>query len=447
MKTSLDKKNLKHSNTKFIDDTGSYWTLDNAAIIMPAVSSKRRSFLFRVSASLDQPIIYDAMNQAFKRVCARFPYFLVHLKRGFFWYYLQPVPFLPKLEYDFGSPNTGISLKERNKFLFRVRLIENRLACEFSHILTDGTGAMIFLKTLLKAYFEELDIKSGFDGSSVKLEEGPSREEYEDAYQRFLKKDLPKVKRPVQAYHINSPLLAKGQYRVICGKLSVEELSKKSKNFGVSINDLLLAAYFSALYKARKQEIMEKKKHYKDPKPLLSVEVPVNLRKFYKSKTLRNFSLFALPSMDARFGEISFEKLVKRVHHLMQLKGDEPSMAIQIQRNAGSIRKLPIRLTPLYIKDFFAKIFYNRLGEGMMSGLLSNLGPITIPKELEKHIARFDFIGAPSTIIKTGASVVSWGNTLYINFHSLAKSKDLEKYFFRCLSSLGLSIEIETERR
>jgi len=444
---SPSRKNLKHSITKFGKGAAIYWTLDNAAIIMPAVSSERRTFLFRLSASLDHPIVFSAMNRAFKRVCRRFPYFLVHLRRGFFWYYLQPVTQLPELEPDFGPANIGMSLKDKNRFLFRVRLRGNRIACEFSHILTDGTGAMIFLRTLVTAYFNELGVKAEPDSLPewINLDEEPFQEEYEDAYQRFYKSSIPKVKNKPLAYHIKSELLPPGQYRVICGMIPVAELSLKAKTFGVSINDILVAAYFSALYKLRKSELSKTPVLGKKPKPLLSVEVPINLRKFYKTRTMRNFTLFALPSMDARFGEMDFEKLVKRVHYLMRLKGDEASMAIQIQRNAGSTRNLLVRMTPLVIKDFFARILFNRLGEGMMSGLISNIGPVSLPKELESHVKRIDFIGAPSTIMKTGASAISWNGMLYISFHSLAKSTELEKLFFRCLASLGLHIKVENK--
>ena len=38
---------------------------------------------------------------------------------------------------------------------FRVLVYKNRVAVEFFHALTDGTGALVFVKTLLAEYLSE----------------------------------------------------------------------------------------------------------------------------------------------------------------------------------------------------------------------------------------------------------------------------------------------------
>ncbi|HOX92996.1 MAG TPA: hypothetical protein PLC54_08720, partial [Spirochaetales bacterium] len=347
---------------------------------------------------------------------------------------------LPVLETDIGPPNMGLNLRQRYRFLFRVRLSGNRVACEFAHILSDGTGCMAFLKALLAEYFRILGVTSTPLPGDVRVGDTPSAEEHEDAYHRYYRPGVPPPGKQGQAYHIDSKLLPKGQYRVTCGVVSVEGLSAQAKSRGVSINDLVVAAYMDALITTRQAELDAGKK----PRPVVSLEVPVNLRKFYPTKTLRNFSLFALPAIDLRPGGFSFDELVKRAHHLMRLEGDERRMATHVSRNARAGRSIMIRLVPVWLKDFFARLFFESMGEGMMSGMLSNLGPVSMPQELEAHIERFDFVGAPSTIIKTGASMLSWKGMAYISFHSLAQSRDVERLFFSRLAWLGLDVRVES---
>lgn len=50
---------------------------------------------------------------------------------------------------------TFMSNQEMRRCALRVIVYENRIAVEFFHSLTDGTGALIFLKTLTAEYLEQ----------------------------------------------------------------------------------------------------------------------------------------------------------------------------------------------------------------------------------------------------------------------------------------------------
>ncbi len=439
MKQGHEKHNERRARTRFHDETGAYYLLDNAAIIMPAVSDRRNTFLFRMSATLDHPVVLSALVAALKRTATRFPYFMVRLKRGFFWYFLLPMDREPVPEYDDGPPNLGFSLKRRNEFLFRVRVSGRRIACEFTHILSDGTGCFVFLKTLLRQYFRELGVESTPGPDDLDIDAEPDPSEYEDAYHRFYKPGVPTPGPVPQAFHLDSPLMPPDRYRVTCGIMPVEALLAQAKSRGVSLTEFLVAVYLDALVAIRTSLARTGRKL----RPVVCMEVPVNMRKFYPTRTLRNFSLFALPSVDTRLGTWTFDELVEHVHHQLRIEAGERRMATQIARNAGGSRMLAVRLMPLVVKDFFAHLLFERLGEGMMSGMLSNLGPVVMPPELAGRIERFDFVGAPSKIIKTGASMLTWNGNAYISFHSMAVSRDVERLFFSRLASLGVPVRVE----
>src|SRR5690606_9072425 len=111
-----------------------------------------------------------------------FPYYKVKLKSGFFWYYLEYENSPIDVKADNDIPCRAFNKKE---FMFRVLVKGNRLSVEFSHILTDGTGAFEFLKSLLFSYFEKcgVDLPAGLPRNHF---DEPVSEEYEDAYQRYF---------------------------------------------------------------------------------------------------------------------------------------------------------------------------------------------------------------------------------------------------------------------
>jgi NRPS condensation-like uncharacterized protein len=448
------------------DEQGEWYALDNAAIIMPAVANEITTSLFRFEAELDAPIDVDVMGRALELTVRRMPYFNVRLRRGFFWYYFEPCHTLPHLYPDSPSPSQLWDINKRGTRLFRIRCEANRVGGEFSHALTDGTGGMAFLKTLLANYFllkgilpgaelgdgEFRDIltSQSFIEKMQKLGHGNSEkgsppetepltissDEFEDAYQRHFPKGLPFPDTSPNAFHMKFKRLPKGQYRVISGELNLVEVLSEARRRGVSLTELMTAVYLDALQQIWHETVPRPKENY------IAVEVPLNLRTMFPSRTFRNFSLFVLIMEDMRLGMRSFEELVMRTHYQMKLEYDRMSIAKHLSRNAGSARNLIVRAVPLFLKDVFARIFFAKFGESMLSGFISNLGQVKMPPGFAPHIQRFGFIPAPSLTTLTNASMLSWNDTLIIDFGSLTESRELERLFFRRLRSLGLQVRV-----
>jgi hypothetical protein len=96
------------------------------------------------------------------------------------------------------------------------------------------------------------------------------------------------------------------------------------------------------------------------------------------------------------------------------------------------------------VKNFFARLLFVVLGEALISGLLSNLGAVSLPKEIQAHVKSLSLVGAPSRALKTHASFLSWNDTLYVAFGSLAVSRELERLFFSRLASLGMGVRVHS---
>ena len=71
--------------------------LDNAAKIYPAARRRNWSNLFRLSATLAEPVDKEVLQSALDVTAKRFPSLCARLRKGMFWYYLQELDHAPKL--------------------------------------------------------------------------------------------------------------------------------------------------------------------------------------------------------------------------------------------------------------------------------------------------------------------------------------------------------------
>src|ERR1051326_4863144 len=177
-----------------------FWLrLDNAAKIYPAIKDKELTSVFRVAAELKERIRAKQFFEAVHTIEDRFPYYKVKLKAGFFWHYLEPHDLPIAVEPDYESPCRAFY---KDELMFRILAKKNMISVEFSHILTDAAGAFEFLKTLLMIYFEKCGQPFSTDSSFLVPNESPSKEEYEDAYNRYFKKIESSPPKIPAAFHI-----------------------------------------------------------------------------------------------------------------------------------------------------------------------------------------------------------------------------------------------------
>ena len=126
--------------------------LDNAALIFPAVRRRSWTNAFRVSATLNEPVDPATLQRAVDALLPRFPSMYVSLHRGVFWYYLQKLKKPPRVRRDGACPLIHMTGRELRKCCLRVLYYENRIAVECFHALTDGSGGLVYLKTLTAVY-------------------------------------------------------------------------------------------------------------------------------------------------------------------------------------------------------------------------------------------------------------------------------------------------------
>jgi NRPS condensation-like uncharacterized protein len=258
----------------------------------------------------------------------------------------------------------------------------------------------------------------------------PSPGEYEDAYKRYCDPRLPAPTSLSRACHL--PDAAQSRSRVITGRLPVGDALDLARRHGVSLTEYLVALYMHALVQVCASGGGDE--------TIVRLEVPVDMRRHHPSETMRNFSLFASPEIDMRLAPYDFDDIVQRVHHSLKLLTDRRELDRQIARNVRVEQNPLVRILPLFLKDLLFSYVRERFGEAPYSGVLSNLGRITVPEEIDDHIESFGVMLGPNPRMKKNCAVLSFRDDLFINFGSVVESRELERIFFTHLARAGVRV-------
>ena len=418
-----------------------WYRLDNAALIFPAVMRKNWNNVFRVSATLKDQVDPETLSRAASDLVKRFPTVFVRLRTGFFWYYLETLNEAPPVEEDYAWPLTPMTRRKLKKCCIRILSYQNRIAVEFFHSVTDGTGGMAFLQNLTARYLalkEGIDIPPG--GNIVDPAETPKAEETRDCFQ-LCGAEVSVSRREENAYRLRGNPEEDFFRHIVTGIVPTETLLEKAHAEKVTVTAYLSAVMAEAVL-ARQKE---------DPEPgrrgHIKITVPVNLRKTFGMNTMRNFTLAVNIGFDPRLGEYSHEEICRLMYHQLAAETIRQKMAGRVTTNVELQRSVPLRLIPLPVKTLAMRLVYALSGESKGCLNISNMGQVSVPDSIGKYIERFDFVIGVQYSYPNNCSVVSWQGKTYISMIRGIRDSELERLFFTRLVEEGIPVEIESNRR
>ena len=418
-----------------------WYKLDLSANVYPTLQRKNFSNVYRMSLSLKENVQPDILQKALDLTLCRFPTFRVAIRKGLFWRYLEanhrPGPFVRE---DIENPCMPMHFKANNRYLIRIYYYEKRISIEVFHSLSDGAGTLYFLKTLTAVYLRLLGHEIPNEEGVLDIHELPDPEEFEDAYLRYATAKTKRPRSQGNAYRVLGTKEPFYTLNIICGVIPVDKLRVVSKGYGVTITEYLNAVLLYALLQKQQAE----KPLYERP---VTLAMPVNLRSFFPSKTLRNFISMVYPSIDPRMGDYTFEEILQHVHNYMRYYINPKFLNADIVTNASVQQNPIIRIVPLFIKDFTVRKFYANVQDGQSSAGLTNVGLTKLPKEMLPHVERFDVLMGQPFSARTNCAIISYQNVLTVNFTSSIKETDIERYFFCKLIQDGIPVKIETNRK
>lgn len=415
--------------------------LDNAAKIYPAARRKNWSNIFRQSVTLSDDVDTGVLKSALDVVVNRFPSIAARLRKGAFWYYLQQVEAPPEIKEEYSYPLTYMSKEEMRKCAFRVIVFHDRIAVEFFHSLTDGTGALIFLKNLVAEYLEQrYSIQIPFEHGILDRDAPPAEEELEDCFPKNAG-SVPASRKDTNAWHMYGTPECDGFLNLTCFRIPVREALDMAHQYHVTLTAFMSAVMMQALLNLQN----EKNPNAKCQKRI-KLLIPVNLRQLFPSNTLRNFAMYTIPELDPRLGTYSLGEICKLIQHKMGAEITAKHMSRVIATNVNDEKNPLVRLIPLPIKNAVMKAIFDRVGEKKSCLTLSNIGQVKVPDEMAKYITRFDFILGVQAAAPYNCGLLSYGDTIYINFIRNIQDAELERHFFAVLQESGLPVTVESNQ-
>ena len=417
-----------------------YWArLDNAAKIYPAARRKNWTNLFRQSVTLKETVDVGILQRALDVTVKRFPTICARLRNGMFWYYLHQVPEAPKIRQEYSYPLVYMDKKEISRCAFRVIVYGRRIAVEFFHSLTDGNGALVFLKSLTAEYLEQrYGITVPAEHGVLDRREAPRPEELEDSFPKYAGK-VHASRKDTNAWRMENVSTPDGFQHLTCFRLPVEESLELAHRYGVSLTVFFSAVMLQALFDLQREKVPNPRKRKR-----VKLLIPVNLRNLFPSRTLRNFAMYTIPELDPRLGEYTFREICDVVRHKMGMEITAKHMSTIIATNVGDEQNPLVRLIPLPLKNAVMKLIFDTVGERKSCLTLSNLGKIRVPSVMEDYIERFDFILGVQAVAPYNCGMLSFGDTVYVNFIRNIRQPALERHFHRILRDMGLPVTVES---
>lgn len=412
-----------------------WYSLDNAGKIFPAIKGKKYgTCIFNLCAKLKCEINPDIMQKTVNDVLKRFPSFKVRLKKGVFWYYLEEnkKPYIiSALDPNLIAP---IDEFENNNYLFKISIYKNSVFLSVFHSLTDANGAMEFLKTIIYYYLIASGCNIKRDRGITPIEVAVSNKEVEDnflTYSKFKNKVKPEKERP--AYKISGTPFNYDGCGVIIGKVNLEELKELTAKYDTTVSCYMSAVLIYTIYNLYVKNNPKANRY-------IVAALPVNMRKWFNSNTLRNFIGFIRLKYDFS-KDITFEELLKLFKKQMSEKLNKERLQAQLTNNVKIEKNFFLRILPLFLKDVALKLGYGMLGDDLHSVSFSNIGKISLSSSLTEYVEDLFFIQGGGRI-KFNCSVLGYKDTVNVNFSRLFVESNIEKEFFRHFTERGVHVEI-----
>lgn len=427
--------------------------LDNTANIFPVINNLQFSGVFRIGAVLYEEVQPALLEEALQQVLPHFEVFQVQLRTGIFWYYMETNRRKPCIEEEQFYPCRFIRRYENHSYPFRTGYYQNKIYLEIFHALTDGFGAIQFMKELIACYLR-LAHPEDFcghdlspDSCSVFSSEKVSRSVgydfplenisnvCEDSYLKYYRRQKVKGYKKSRAYQIKQPELDYPQSSVIHGHLKIATVKAAASRYQVSITQYLAAALVYTIYK----EYLSGEE--KDA--TICLNIPVNLRQFFPSETTMNFFSIALPQIQfQKNSSLTFEEVLRLLTDDFKRQAEPGWLEQQISYNVANEKNLLIRLVPLPVKSVGVRFLYSRSSKSFTT-TLSNLGIIRMKPEYEPYVRNFHFIMGASQSQPIKCVAVSFRDEIIFTISTVWKNSHLENAFWNRLKEDG--VELTTE--
>ena len=400
--------------------------VDNSAILYLALMRKRHTNIFRFTMHMTEPVDPDALSQAMERVWKRFPTIICGFKPDFFGFTQVQTVEPPRALPDPGLMHR-MSKKEMSECAYRLYYNGCDLIFESFHAVSDGYGCVASFTTLVAEY---LRIRYGVDIpvelTLRDLDEEPQAHELEDSYLRHGDAKPLHIK---SRYSYQLP----GDYdhptvRPTIRQYPLDTMLAAARKQGVSLNTFLSGVMALS--------VMEVQKKHRNKLLPVRIMVPADLRRVFSSTTLRNFILYALPTMEPGEENLPTEELMAKFQREIKDQLAPDRLHSIVSYNVRTQANPLFRALPRFIKCTAMRVAYKYFGESNSSITLTNLGNIRFPDAMDSYIKGLDVVLTPRAGSPYNCGVLACKGNLGISISRFHEEPELESVFFAKLDEV-----------
>ena len=217
--------------------------------------------------------------------------------------------------------------------------------------------------------------------------------------------------------------------RILHFKMDAQQLKKVAKSRNTSIMAYVLALFFVAGKRATDGTEGD-----------ASIQIPVNMRKYYPSNTLRNFSMFF--GVRLSLSEIKdVSSILPEITSQLEQKSSKENMSEMLNSTVSMVRTL--RYIPLFIKTPLARIAHAFIADRIFTNNLSNLGVVTMPPGLAEHIDSMDSVPGAALTNRASCSMVTFGNTVTLSLSKCTADPTFEEELYKLFTTDGVIPRVE----
>ena len=426
--------NKKGSSKSLKKEQLAWDKLDNTANLFPVIATEDMTNVYRISVTLTEEIDRVLLQEALNRILPQFSVFRMRLRMGIFWYYFEentrPAPIVRE---EYSHPGAYIDKSRNNHYMFRVTYFKCRINLEVFHALTDGAGGITFLKELVYQYLR-LKYPDILKEDKDKISSGIFLDK-EDSYVKNFKKGHAKVYKSEKALTLNGERLPGEEMGVIHGYLPVDELKAAAKKHGVTINQYLVGVFIYAVYK----------EYLKEQPSRIPVRccVPVNLRPYYDSHTMKNFFAMVFATFKPEKEKYTFSEVLHIVAEDLKKQITPENLNNIMSYNVSNEKNWILRAVPLVIKNIVMKQVYG-VSARATSATVTNIGNIELKEPYKQYVEHFYVTLSMSKGQNMKGGICSYNGMLTFTFSSVLMDLSIQKSFFQIIAKDGVFVAIES---
>lgn len=406
-----------------------WFPLDDAAKIYPLSMKHGQTSVFRLAAIMREPVRPALLQVALHFTIQRFPGFAATVRKGFFWHYLDQTKRRYPVREETDIPVRPMKIAASGSPGFRVLYYGKRIGVEFFHILTDATGGLCFLKTLLAEYLRLLGTEVPRGGDVLDTTLPPMPDEYENAFLSVERQGKASGLIDRAALQLSGRLSSVRPCRVLHFEMDAEALLETARSRNATVTAYLLGLLFLACRFAT--EAMGGS---------FNVQVPVNMRKFYPSRTLRNFSMYC--GVRLPYDSVTtLDAILPEIRRQLQEKSCREAMTEMVCASTRLVSS--VRFVPLFIKAPIARMIYGFLGDKIFTNTLSNLGVVELPPEMAEKVDRMEFLLGTLVTNRAGCALVTCNGKAVLSISKQTVDPSLEEALARLLEEDGIPFEVK----